>query len=506
MGHAGVVEDRLAAAWRQRRSDPAATLAVAEQLRDEALAAGDDVARGRALTISGACHLLRSDLVAALRALLEALAALEAAPAADRARALSEAGFVDVMTGEHDRAVERLTEALRLYEAAGDPGGCADTLNRIGVAFYDHGDLDDAEAAYHRALELRREVADEVAVAGLHNNLAKVRTARGDLDGAADHLAEARARFEAAGETRGVGMVLHNLAVVELDRGRTRVAVELLERSVELYETVGYVQGACEARTRLGVALTAGGRREAAWPHLLQAHEDALRIGSLAERARAAERLSDLAERQDEPAVALAWMRRLREVERALFDERSEARFRGLQVRFQLERLERDSVTDALTGLRNRRGLDRALADLATAHQGDRALAVLLLDLDDFKRVNDVFSHSTGDEVLRAVGQLLRASTRPTDVCARYGGEEFVVLLPGCDQTAAQQVAGTLVRRIREHPWTTLAPGLAVTSSLGLATLAEVDAPELLLGAADRALYAAKHDGKDRVVSVTDRR
>lgn len=502
----GTLDGRVARAWEGRRSDARATLALAEVLRDEALAAGDEHTRGRALTVLGACHLLRSDFVAALRALLEAVQALEFAPAADRARALSEAGFVDVMTGDHDRAVERITEALRLYDAVDDTAGYADTLNRLGVAFFDHGDLADAEAAYRRALELRLQIVDELAIAGLYNNLAKVCTARGDLDQAAHHLEEAGSRFEAAGEHRGLGMVLHNLAVLELERGRHEVAIEQLARSITLYDAVGHVQGACEARTRLSVALTAVGRPESAWRHALRAHEDAVRIGSAAERARAAEHLATLAERRGEPAVALDWMRRLREVERELFDERSEARFRALQVRFQLEQLEHDSLTDALTGLRNRRGLDRSLAELATAHRDDRALAALLLDLDDFKQVNDRFSHGTGDEVLRTVGHLLRTHTRPTDVCARFGGEEFVVLLPGCDAATARRVARDLVDRIREHPWGTVAPDLTVTTSIGFASLAEVGAPDLLLAAADRGLYAAKHDGKDRVGAVVTRR
>jgi tetratricopeptide (TPR) repeat protein len=376
--------------------------------------------------------------VAALRALLEALPALEDAPPVDRARALSEAGFVDVMTGEHDRAVERLTEALRLYEAAGDVGGYADTLNRIGVAFYDHGDLDDAEAAYHRALALRREVVDEVAVAGLHNNLAKVRTVRGDLDGAADHLeagpVEVRGRGRGPRARHGAAQPRRRGARPRADprRGRPVRAQHRPLRHRWVTSTARARPGRGSGRSSAGVA---GARRRGT---TCCAHTRTRRGSARSpSEARAAEGLADLAERQGEPEVALDWMRRLREVERELFDERSEARFRALQVRFQLDRLERDSVTDALTGLRNRRGLDRSLAELACGTPGGPAARRAAARPRRLQAVNDTFSHSTGDEVLRAVGRLLRAHTRPTDVCARYGGEEFVVLLPGCDHDTA---------------------------------------------------------------------
>ncbi len=489
---------QFVAACRDARRDPGGSLELARRLRDEATASGDQIALGRALTLVGVCHVARNDFVAALRALLEALSLLEDAPDVDRARALSEAGYVEGSLGDRAAAVERLSEALRLFEAAADVAGRADTLNRIGVTFFASGDLDQAETAYRRSLELR--TADEtLAIAGLQNNLAKVFTTRGDHDAALIALGEARARFEAEGEARGVGMVLHNLAVLESDRGEVSAAVELLRGSIALYDASGHVHGACEARTRLAVALGAGGEVDAAIARADRAHADAESRGLAAECARAAEALADLHEQRGDAAAALGWLRHLRDVEQRIFDEVSDQRLRSLQVRFQLERFQHDSVTDALTGLCNRRGLEAAFADrIADARRRGADLAVLLLDLDDFKRINDDFSHATGDEVLRTVAQILRRATRPTDVCARYGGEEFCLVLPGCDAAAARRTADELVERVRAHPWSTVAPGLVVTTSIGIATSAEVGDPRGLVDAADRALYAAKHEGKDR--------
>jgi hypothetical protein len=103
------------------------------------------------------------------------------------------------------------------------------------------------------------------------------------------------------------------------------------------------------------------------------------------------------------------------------------------------------------------------------------------------------------NEVLRAVGRILRESTRPSDLTARYGGEEFVVVLPGCDVAQAHKTGDSLRQRIATEDWSRIAGGLQITTSIGVATLADVGDPGDLLDAADRALYAAKHAGKDRV-------
>jgi diguanylate cyclase (GGDEF)-like protein len=500
---AGSIEDREREAWGQRRRDPVWALRLGEILRDEAVRAGDDVARGRALTIVGACHVAQNDFLAALRALLEARSALEGGPAVDRARALSEAGHVEATLGDPASGIELLHEAHRLYESAGDRSGCADTLNRIGIVFFGHGDLDEAQDAYERSLALRTTADDPLAVAGLRNNLAKVLTARSEHDAALEHLADARSRFAAAQEPLGVAMAVHNVAEVHVARGDHDRAVALLEEAIVGYDATGHVYGACEARTRLGGVRAHLGEVDEARSLLERAHEDAERVGLDRACAEAAEQLADLLEVQGRAAEALRWLRHLRTVDRQLFDEASEQRLRAMQVRLQLERFQQASVTDALTGLLNRRGLEGALADrIARVQDEGGDLALLLLDLDDFKRVNDDFSHSVGDEVLRSVARILRSSTRPTDVCARFGGEEFVVVLPGCDRERGGRVARELVSRVRGHPWPQVAEALSVTTSIGLATLAEVGDAAGLLDAADRALYAAKHAGKDRVRGV----
>lgn len=493
------LRERLRAAWDARRSDPAGTVEQAEQLRDLALADGDDAARCQALTIAGAAHVLRNDYPSALRALLEAVSLLDAVDDDQRVRTLSEAGYVDVMLGDHAAGLERLLEALVVAERCGDRNAQASVHNRIGVAFYDHGDLQEARHAYERSLALG---TDELVRAGVHNNLAKVLTEQGAYEDALRHLRVARETFAAAGEPRGLAMTFQNAAVVNQQLGEDARVRDQLTTAIRAYDEAGHPHGACEARTVLARHLAGDGAdaRDDALTLARRAYDDGQRLGLTMTCVAAAEVLVDLYEAHGELREALDTLRRLRAMERSWYDQDSEQRLRSLQVRYQLERLERDNITDALTELLNRRGLDRALGDaVARARHDGTDLAVLMFDLDDFKQVNDRFSHTVGDDVLRRVAGILRDNTRPTDLCARFGGEEFVVVLPDCDLDQARKVADQLRGDIARHDWSTIAAGLQVTSSVGAAVLGQAPDAAALLQASDRALYAAKHAGKDRV-------
>lgn len=167
------------------------------------------------------------------------------------------------------------------------------------------------------------------------------------------------------------------------------------------------------------------------------------------------------------------------------------------------------ALRDPLTGLYNRRYVQGYLAELAhTAARQQRPFAVMLLDLDRFKQVNDAHGHATGDEVLVEVARRLRAALRETDLVARLGGEEFLVVMPDTDRHEAEQAAERLRRAIADAPL--LAPtrgiSLSVTVSIGVAMSNgrglprnSADAVRALIDNADQALYAAKAHGRNQV-------
>jgi diguanylate cyclase (GGDEF)-like protein len=160
--------------------------------------------------------------------------------------------------------------------------------------------------------------------------------------------------------------------------------------------------------------------------------------------------------------------------------------------------LRAQSVTDSLTGLPNRRAFDERLAlETAVARRYSRALAMVMLDLDRFKEVNDRFGHPAGDEVLRAVADVLDRQRRASDLVARHGGEEFAAILP---HTGARSAAAW-AERVRRAIAALAFEGTPVTASLGVAAVEGPTAvtPSALSEAADHALYAAKQAGRNRV-------
>lgn len=164
-----------------------------------------------------------------------------------------------------------------------------------------------------------------------------------------------------------------------------------------------------------------------------------------------------------------------------------------------LAALERASVTDALTGVANRRGFAAAAeAALRSSRRDGRGTAVVMFDLDRFKGINDGHGHAAGDAVLRAAAAVLRRSLRGGDVVGRLGGEEFALLCPGTATAEAASLAERVRTAIRSEVPHPAGGGAAVTTSAGVAAVEDAGL-EAALAAADRALYAAKAAGRDRV-------
>jgi two-component system, cell cycle response regulator len=158
---------------------------------------------------------------------------------------------------------------------------------------------------------------------------------------------------------------------------------------------------------------------------------------------------------------------------------------------------------DALTGLANRRAFDEALLrEVARARRSGAALAVVVLDVDHFKRVNDAHGHAAGDLVLAEVAARARAALRAGDLLARVGGEELAAVLPAADLAAAAEVAERIRSGLAAAPVVAGGAALAVTASLGCAALLPSDADgAAVLARADARLYDAKRGGRNRVLA-----
>lgn len=164
------------------------------------------------------------------------------------------------------------------------------------------------------------------------------------------------------------------------------------------------------------------------------------------------------------------------------------------------------AITDSLTGLYNRRFLDSHLAALLKrAKEDDRPLAVAVIDIDFFKQVNDTYGHVAGDQVLRELAERLKNSIRASDLVTRLGGEEFVLVMWDTDMSTARAVAARICCDIEAVPFAAshIKGGLSVTASIGVAMVDHLDkTPEDLIKRADEALYEAKNNGRNQVITA----
>ena len=173
----------------------------------------------------------------------------------------------------------------------------------------------------------------------------------------------------------------------------------------------------------------------------------------------------------------------------------------NLGMREQNQRLLEQSRTDALTGIANRAGFDeRLVSDLERAQRNSRPVVLCFIDVDHFKKFNDVHGHQTGDEVLQAVARTLTQTVRKMDYVARYGGEEFAVIAPECDLRSAEQLAERLRAAVAAIRLAGKAGALSVTASVGVAFARwpdHIKNPAELIQEADSCLYQAKRDGRN---------
>jgi diguanylate cyclase (GGDEF)-like protein len=175
----------------------------------------------------------------------------------------------------------------------------------------------------------------------------------------------------------------------------------------------------------------------------------------------------------------------------------------GIALKEANKRIEELAELDDLTGSFNRRCIMRFLdEEIERAHRTNAHCSVALIDLDWFKRINDTYGHPTGDEVLRTFAITVFANIRGVDRFGRYGGEEFLLLLPDTPHDVALRLLNRLRAIVAELDWSAFSLGMQVTVSAGIVTLKAGETADALLARADAALYKAKAQGRNRIISA----
>jgi diguanylate cyclase (GGDEF)-like protein len=169
------------------------------------------------------------------------------------------------------------------------------------------------------------------------------------------------------------------------------------------------------------------------------------------------------------------------------------------QLSQQIRELEDDSNLDALTKVFNRRALDRYLEKVTQKDSFEQDLYLLILDIDDFKSINDTYGHVVGDKILIFIANLLRSTLRDGDKVFRYGGEEFVIILNRITEEKCQEIAKRILQTISTNKLLYKDNSVNVTISIGVTKYKKGDDPDTLIDRADKALYRSKESGKNQL-------
>ncbi|MFB9441484.1 GGDEF domain-containing protein [Dactylosporangium vinaceum] len=492
-------------------SDPEGARALAEQART------DPGARAEALSIIATCRRLRDEYPDALAAAQEAaeLARAGGDPAVE-GRARSEAARALLAAGETSEALQESTAALALAESSGDLAATIPAMAAVSYVYLVMQQFDLAVQLCERGAEMARLVGDELAEGVMLDTggcataaLAIAARAVGDEETALAHAQDAAERCRSAmliarrlGHRRNEASAMANLAELLTFAGRAGEGLRLLQ-SLTLdpdRDSTYTITHHLDTRGQIHLALEQYGEAVAAFTEALE------RAESKGAALTAAEHLAEAYERCGDPGAALQAFKQFHQLYCQVASETAQRNARVTAVRMETELakataeqerrradgLLRISREDPLTALANRRRLDDELAGGVEGH------AIALIDVDHFKQVNDRYSHQTGDEVLRTLAALLRTGCRTGDTAARYGGEEFAVLFRDLPDAEAVEAAARIRHLVEQYPWSTVAPGLTITVSIGVAS-----GPDLL-ALADLRLYQAKHAGRNRVVGPPD--
>ncbi|HEU0306884.1 MAG TPA: tetratricopeptide repeat-containing diguanylate cyclase, partial [Lysobacter sp.] len=434
----------------------------------------------------------------------------------------AEAGLGDIAAayrrmGDHEKALEYLRQSLTFAERLGDAGLLSVALLQTGFLYEDRGRYDEALDYLRRAAQTASEHGLEYDVAAAHLAMASSSVRKGDFSAAEVALATARNGFDRVGDRSNEGMVQFLEGSILAGRGNDVQALEHYERAARAFDANANLRYQVDLYAARALSHEALGDFRAAMDDLKLERTGRRK---LSDEARTQQSLLlqyqfDTARRDLENARLQAERRsqqqRLKAVERAARWQLAALISTGLLVVLLLvlflrqlrsmRRINRLALTDALTGVANRRQVEIAAEQaVEQARANQQPLAVLTFDLDWFKRINDGHGHAGGDQVLVRVARACESILRQNDLLGRIGGEEFIVLLPNTSSDAALLVAERLRDSVHRLDLSDIAPDLGVTISLGLAMLrAGDDGVHGVIDRADAALYRAKEAGRNRV-------
>jgi diguanylate cyclase (GGDEF)-like protein len=488
----------------------------------------DSVGQLRALNTLGIIYAESGDITKALQIFLQTQKLCETlGDTKGETGALNNIAIVYSYLGDYTSALDYNLKSLTLSQQIGFRRDEMKCLNNIAHLFLEQDKSAEALEYLRKSLALRSD--DDPHTYGIVlTNIARAYRGLGDLEQALHSGLEGLKVMESLRDTASASYTLNELGNIHFLLGKYSESEEYFLRGLAIMRQVGDRKGEAETSLLFAKLLKAQAQPDTAIEVLSTALSIAKDIGAQSEIAEAHLALATLYQLKTEFGKAYEHLNNHLSVKDAVSNDMSVKRFEALRVKFETEQTEKEKEIyrlrtveladanakleqlsqelfkqaneDPLTGLYNRRRLEQELArELERARRSEGKLSTMICDIDNFKQVNDRFSHQIGDFVLQRVAHILKRYVRGADVVARYGGEEFVILFPEASAQEAHMVCERLRERIADAPWHELHENLKITMSMGICDDTSLVDGYAMIDQADDKLYEAKRNGKNQV-------
>ena len=413
---------------------------------------------------------------------------------------------------EFPTSIDYYLKALKLVQTEHHPDLEVSLLNGLGMVHYGLENYAESLGYFKTCLEKSSE-ENLTGKADANNNIAYVLHLLGKDHEAVEYAETALTLFDYMGQYVGKLHTLHSLGAIHLALGNYEQATTFLQEGLELSRrnnsqllTITYI-------SEISRIQKIQGNLDEAEKELLQALQIAEEINSLTNISQIHEQLIEIYEEKQDYKAALQHSKAFQSVYKKIFNDKSNRRIKTLEILNQVEGARKQAElyrelagTDSLTNLVNRRHfLEIADSAVQQANKDKSQLAIIIVDIDKFKNVNDRYGHRTGDEVLSIVAGSIKKSLRREDVAGRYGGDEFVILLSHATSDQCLKIAERIRQTVAQTPIQIDQAAISVTLSVGVVSIDpdRVSALAELIDSADQAMYLAKQKGRNRVTMWT---
>ena len=448
------------------------------------------------------------------------------------ATALNGLGSGYLTIGAYPEALQHLLRALTIYRSLGDQLGEAATRSNVGRLYLLLEDAPKALNHLEQALDLAQRTANRRLEAEIHDNLCNALRQTGETKAASAHGLRSIEMYQELQFHPGEAEALSSVGDLYLEQGDYAQALNFLQLTAEVSQKIGRRQEVARALRRIGTLHARESRLELALTYLQRGLDAAHEAGARHEVVRCHAELAEVYKKLGDTASALDHFENFYRAERLLFDQESDRRLKTIEIihnventrkdaeiyqlrNVQLQReveerkqaqaaLERLATIDTLTGLANRRYfLELAERAFYQAQRYNRPLSVVMIDVDNFKHINDTFGHAAGDQVLASLASRMQQVLRRSDILGRYGGDEFAVVLPETGQEGARRMTERLRAAVAHTNQMLSTVDVPVSLSVGVSSSFGLTGVTLdqLLQRADKALYTSKQSGRDRVTA-----